>query len=466
MLGLFGTLNLGARALQTQQQAVEVAGHNLANVNNPAYARQRLAVETAVTTPSAFGPQGTGINAVGIVRLRSTLLDQQITNESSVTGSLEAQQEALQNAQAELGQVIDTQAAQDGAQHGIAEGLNNLFNEFQTLSTNPTSLTERQVVLMKAADLATKFNTVDQRLGDLQGELNRSLDTDISQVNGLLKDIANLNDKIMNAETGQPGVANDLRDLRQQRLEDLAKIVKIDTVEVSSGVNISIAGVSVVDGPAVVDKLESYDAGGGQMLVRTQTGTTPLAVSGGRLQGTIDARDGAVASLRSNLNLLASTLITQVNTIHGAGYSLTGSSNAKFFDGSDASDIKVNASLMGNPALLQVSAVNGAVGDNQVALSLAQLANNGNAALNNQTFSQNYAQTVAALGQSLSSLNNQLEDQTAVSNMLGTQRNSVSGVSLDEEMTDMVKFQKAFQASAKLITTVDELLDTVVNMKR
>src|SRR4051812_46178166 len=119
MLGLFGTLNLGARSLQTQQQGVEVAGHNLANVNNPAYARQRLAIQTAVATQTAIGPEGTGVNAVAIVRLRSTLVDQQITNESSVGGSLDAQQEALQNAQAELGQVIDTQAAGTSGQQGI-----------------------------------------------------------------------------------------------------------------------------------------------------------------------------------------------------------------------------------------------------------------------------------------------------------------------------------------------------------
>jgi len=181
MLGLFGSLNLGARSLQTQQQGVEVAGHNLANVNNPAYARQRLAIATAPAINSEIGPEGTGANGVAIIRLRSAIVDQEITGETSISGSLDAQQQALQQAQTDLGQIIDTQASGaegtaaaqgTGGQHGIAEGLNDLFNEFQSLSTDPSSLVERQAVLMKASDLATRFNQVDQRLGTLSSSLD------------------------------------------------------------------------------------------------------------------------------------------------------------------------------------------------------------------------------------------------------------------------------------------------------
>src|ERR1051325_2980050 len=100
MLGLFGTLNLGARSLATQQQGAEVAGQNLANVNNPAYARQRLAIQTSVSIDSAVGPEGTGVDAAAIVQMRDALLDRQIQSESSVGGSLLAQQTALQNTEA------------------------------------------------------------------------------------------------------------------------------------------------------------------------------------------------------------------------------------------------------------------------------------------------------------------------------------------------------------------------------
>ena len=123
-----------------------------------------------------------------------------------------------------------------------------------------------------------------------------------------------------------------------------------------------------------------------------------------------------------------------------------------------------NPVLASNPALLQGSGVSGAEGDNQVALALAQLAHQPQAALNNQTFAQGYSQIVAHFGQSLSNINSQLDDQELVEAMLLRQRDALSGVSIDEEMTNMIKFQRAFEASARLISTVDELLQTVINM--
>ncbi len=165
MLGLFGTLDLGARSLQTQRQGVEVAGQNIANVNTPGYTRQRLTIETSPTVTSSLGPQGTGAMATAIVQLRSDALDQQIQSETSVGSYLETQQSALQDAEASLGQTIDTT---DGTNSSLAGSLSDLFGAFQSLSTDPASLSNRQVLLQKAADLATRFNQTDRRLGDLQ----------------------------------------------------------------------------------------------------------------------------------------------------------------------------------------------------------------------------------------------------------------------------------------------------------
>lgn len=473
MLGLFGTLGMGTRALQVQQQGIETAGHNLANVNNPAYARQRVLLRTSNALPTPTGPVGTGVQVTEVQQIRDALLDQRIATESSVSGYWLAQQKALQYAQAELGQGIDWQpsgaegtAATTGAQRGLAEGLQDLFNAFQSVATSPTSIADRQVLLQKAQSLANRFNVTDQRLGELRDLLNEQLQDNVTSANDLLSSIASLNDDILNAEVGG-GTANDLRDLRQQKLETLAQLVKVDAVEDSSGnLNLSIGGTALVTGVALNDRLEAYDPGTGALLVRTATGGAALTLTGGAMQGTIDARDGALADLRNNLNSVASQLITEVNALHSAGYSLTGSTGAAFFTGTTAATMAVNSALTANPALVQAAGVSGAVGDNQVALALAQLADTRLAALGNQTFQQNYAQAVAALGQSLASANEQMSDQEAVAAMLAQQRASVSGVSLDEEMTDLVKFQKAFAASAKLITTVDDLLEAVVNMKR
>ena len=469
MLGLLGSLDLGARSLQTQQLGVEVAGHNLANVNNPAYSRQRVRLETAPAVAGPAGPQGTGCQAAGIQQLRDFFLDRQVAAEASVTGDLQAQQQALQQAQTALGQVLDgTQQAGDaaaGSSFGIAEGLTGLLNSFQSLSADPTSLTQRQGVLQDAQALADQFNQTDQRLDALRGGLNDSVQADVGQINQLLADVAQLNQQVASVENGSDGSANDLRDLRQSKLEELSKLVKVQAGAGPNGaVNLAIAGVEMVSGDQLSNTLEAYDAGGGQWLVREQAGGTQVSPAGGHLAGTIGARDGVVAALRSQLDTLASELITQVNTLHGAGFSLTGTTGEAFFTGTGAATIQVNQRLLDNPALLQASGTAGAAADNQVALALAQLKDQKLANLNGQTLGQSYGLAVAQLGHALASVNNQVDTQKVLGDLLESQRQAVSGVSLDEEMTDLMKYQKAYQASARLITTVNDMLQTLLTM--
>ena len=468
-MGLFGALDLGARSLQTQQQGLEVAGHNLANVNNFAYARQRLEIQTTTPLPTRVGMQGTGAEAAAIVQLRDTLLDQQIQSETSLTSFLEAQQTALQYAEANVGEQLDgTTSTTDassavGSSGGLASSLSGLFNAFQQLSTTPTSLSERQTVISQGQQLAAQFNRLDQSLDALNTQLNQSVQTDVSSANQLLSDIAALNQRIVGSEAN--GAANDLRDLRQQKIEELSKLTNIQVVnDANGGVNVSTGGQLLVANGAVQDTLQTYDAGGGQLRVRTATGGMPLTPSGGSIAGTIEARDGALASLRNGINDLAGQLISRVNAVYSTGYGLNGETGANFFTGTNAGDIAVNTALVNNPAAFQASGAAGAPGNNQVVLALAQMANATQAALGNRTFTQSYDATVTGLGTALASVNNQLDDQEVVQTMLKNQRTSVSGVSVDEEMTDLVKFQRAFQASAHLVSIVDQLLGLVVNL--
>jgi flagellar hook-associated protein 1 len=469
MLGLFGTLDLGTRALQTQRVGVEVAGHNIANVNNPAYARQRLDVATSISIQTALGPQGTGVDAVQIRSVRSALLDDQIQVENSVTGYLEAQQSALQFAQSSLGQTIETQTNASGGtgQQGIGDRLNDLFSAFQALSNDPASAASRQSLLMQAADLASRFNTTAQRLQNVHKQLNDSVHADVTEVNSLLTEIVALNRDISRAETSSSGEANDLRDLRQSRIESLSKYASVEVTANADGtLDLSVAGTTLVAGQTLVDSLEAYDTGDGRTLVRAQTSGTALDINNGSIGGAIVVRDGDLKTLRQNLDSLASTLIAEVNAVHQNGYNLTGGTGAAFFSGTGAADIQVNPALLENPALLQASGASGNTGDNQVVLALAQLAQKPLATLNNCTLSDNYAQTVAALGQGLASINTRIEDQQSVQTMLNSQRDSVSGVSLDEELTNIMKFQKAYEASARLVSVVGEMLDTLLQMNR
>lgn len=476
MLGIFGTLNLATRSLSTQRIGTEVAGHNLANVNNPAYSRQRVEFESSISIPSAFGPQGTGAGVSVVRQLRDGLLDRQIQNETSVRGWLEAQQQALQYAQANLGQEIDRQASgaegsaaagSVGGQHGLSESIADFFNGWQSLSTNPTSSAERQVLLLKAQNLATQFGQVATRLDEVHASLNESLGVEVDNANQLLADIAKLNEQITSAEVGGRGSANDLRDVRQKRLEDLAQLVKFNGVTQKNGaVDIVVDGQTLVSGGVVADKLEAYDPGDGAISLRLESSGVPVSLTSGKLQGIMEGRDGALAELRSEVDQLAVQLISRVNQVHAGGFDLAGNTGEAFFTGTGAADMGVNSVLTGNPSRVQAAGVSGAASDNKAALQLAQLANEPQAGLQGQTFSQRYGQSVAGLGQSLSSVNAQLNNQQIVESMLTRQRDSVSGVSLDEEMTDLMRFQRAFEASARLVNTLDEMLQTLVSLGR
>ena len=289
----------------------------------------------------------------------------------------------------------------------------------------------------------------------MRGNLNTSIQNDVASSNQDLSDIAALNQQIVLAEAGG-GTANDLVDEREQTIENLAGMVNISTATQSNGsVNISIGGVPMVTGDNAVDSLQTYDAGGGQLLIQDENSATPLAVTGGSIGGNITARDGALAGLQTSLDTLASQLITQVNSIYSTGYDASGGTGQDFFTGTNAADIGVNSALVSDPSQFQASSAPGAGGDTQIALSLANLATQDNPALGNQSVTQSYAQTVSSLGNAIDMATDQLNTSQAISTTLTNQRSSESGVSIDEEMTNLMQFQKAYEASAQLVTTLN-----------
>jgi flagellar hook-associated protein 1 FlgK len=463
---------MASRSLQTQMTGVEVAGQNLANINTTGYSRQRVQIATSTDLSTGLGQQGTGATAVAIQQVVSSLLNNQIQGQQSVSSYWSAQQSTLQSAQTDLNEFLDgtgstdsTSASSDStSSSGLSGQLSGLFSAFSSLATSPTSLTARQAVVNQAQNLASTFNQISSQLTQMQSSLNASVGTDVSSANEQLSNIAGLNQQITFAEFGD-GNANDLLDEREQALENLSQLTDITTsTETSGAVDVSIGGQTLVSGGQVLDTLQTYDAGSGNLLVQTASGTN-LTLAGGSIQGTIDARDGTLATLQNNVSTLASNLITQVNTVHGGGYSLTGSTGADFFSGTDAATITVNAALVNNPSLVQASGDATATGDNSVALSLAQLDDTTQSGLNDESFSDYYSQSVADLGNALSTANTQVTDQTSVSTMLATQRSSISGVSVDEEMTNLMGFQRAYEASAQLVTTINTLMGDTLAMK-
>lgn len=467
MSGLYASLANGVKALNAQSRAVEVAGNNLANVNNPNYARQRVVFGERGTVVTPQGAQSLGVEAIQLKQLRDSFADEQVVSEIATTARYEAQQSTLQQAQVALGQTIDRSVTATNAASGTGAGLNealaSFFDSFGSFAVNPNDTAERQVLLQKATVLTDKLNSVDDRLVALQTNIDDQIDVDVEDANRIISVIADLNAQIGRLEINVPGSAVDLRDQRQAKLEELAEIIPVESSP-SSG---SEGQIDVV----------TRDASGNEILLVSRavtygsvafdgtdvTAGTPATVIGGNrgsIMGSLETRDGAIQSLRDSLDTISEQLVTAVND----AYNPTGATGNFFAAGGlSAGTIALDSTV--TVANLKASD-GGAAGDNSIALAVNNIAltsfsTAAGDALNG-TLAQYYAGAVSALGQSITSVDNSLTDQTSIEDLVRRQRDAVSGVSLDEEMSDLLKYQRSFQAASRVIQVIDELLETIV----
>ena len=466
-MSLFSSLSSGASALDAQSYALQIAGKNLANVNNTNYSRERVVFGTGGMVQTAIGAVSFDLQAKSVTQLRDAFLDQQVAKESSISSALQAEQQAMQRAEAGLGENVSSATDASGAAAsgtGLSAQLASFFNSFQSFAANPTDVGERQTLLQNAAILVDKFQQTDTRLAQVQTDLNSQVQSDVSDTNTLLATIANLNGQIARFEANQPGSAVDLRDQREQALEQLATKISFETQPATNGTGqIKVlakdgtgADVVLVDGVAVTNSV----AFNGTNLTAGASATV-LAPEGGSIKGALDARDGGIQSLRNSLDSLASQLVTSVN----AAYNPTGLTGDFFTaGGTTGGTISLDSGL--SVTTLKASD-GGAAGDNTIALAVSNVANQsfstGSGDAIDGTMTQFYSGTISSFGQDLTGLNSRVDNQTTVETLVRTQRDSVSGVNLDEETTDLMKYQRSFQATSRFINVIDGLLDLVVN---
>ena len=466
MSNLFASLNTTVMALSAHSRAIETTGKNLANVNNTSYARQRVLYGDRGTIMTTTGPESLGLEALAVEQLRDTLLDQQVMREISIKSAVEAEQSGYQRAQAGLGQSIDRAGAAGQASaasaSGIAAAIDDFFNGFQSFAASPTDGGERGALLQKASILTDRFQLADTRLAQVQADLDSEIGEDVSEINRLLDSIAALNTQIGRFELTAPGTAVDLRDQRQARIEELSARLP---VEVRPGVGGQVQIVAKDGGGTDVVLIDMSNVQGTVAFTGTQlTGGLPptaLALTGGSVHGALEARDGAIQTLRDDIDRLARQMVTSIN----AAYNPTGTTGNFFVAGGlTAATITLNGAI--TPTTLKASD-GGPAGDNTIALAVADLAttafSTGAGAQIDGTFSGFFGQSVSRIGQALSTANSRAVDQSNIERLVRSQRDGVSGVSLDEEMADLMKYQRSFQASSRVFTVLDGLLETVVN---
>ena len=465
MSGLYGALNSSVKALGAQSMAISVAGKNLANVNNPNYARQRVIFGDRGTVVTAEGAQSLGLEALGVQQMRDTLLDQQVVREAALTAGLTTEQEAYQRAQTSLGQSIDSSSSASSptsAATGLSAALNNFFGSFQSLASSPTDTGVRQTLLQNASTLTDQLRQTDSRLAQVQSDLTSQANVDVTQANSLLTSIAKLNDQIDRTEIGHPGSAVDLRDQRQAKLEALAAVLPVSTATTVAGTlqvvmkDGSGANVILVDDNSVKG---SVALSGGTITAGSPA--TTVVANGGSIQGGLTARDGAIQTLRTNLNALAKQMVTAVNS----AYNPSATPGGDFFDptGVTAGTIKLQSGLTSS----NLVAGTGGAGDNSIAIAVANVATKQFALASGDfvdgNLNQFYSSTTSGIGSALASANSNVDDQTKIESLVRSQRDGISGVNLDEEMASLVQYQRAYQASSRVFSIVDDLLDTVVN---
>lgn len=464
MSNIYGLLSIGQSALLTQQKAIDITGNNIANVNTPGYSRQRLNIQQRNPVRVDGQTMSTGVTAdTGIQRFYDQFLGAQLNGENENLGRWEAQKQALERAEL----MFD-----DSVSSGLSSAMSGFWNAWQDMSNNPSGVAERTSLISAGQYLATTFNQTYNNLRDLQGDIDTHVTNIVSDINDMTDRIAELNRKVNQVEvTGHN--ANDFRDERDQLVLELSKLIDIQSFEDGDGnINVSVgSGKPLVDGTATWD-LTTADNGGVQDVFWQASDGSTVNITGqitsGELKGWIYSRDTSIDDYLTRLDTLAASMISEVNTLHAAGTTLDSvtTTGVNFFSGTGAVNMAVNSAIEGNSDLIAAAgAGEGLPGGNSTAIAIASLQTTATMP-GSSTFDAYYNSLVGQVGADVQSADfNQKHQQTMVEN-LKEYRQEVSGVSLDEEMVNLIQFQQAYSAAAKLITTADEMVDTLLSMVR
>lgn len=430
----FMGLQTALRGLLAQQRALDVTSHNVANANTAGYSRQEavMAAADALTLPAgaiqggAGAQLGTGVEVEAYRRIRDGFLDLQYRAQAMRLGEHAAKSRSLDQAEMAL--------AEPG-ESGIAAQLERFWSGWADVANAPESTASRQALVEQARALATAFRSLDAQLatvGQQAGDEYTAITAVPGEVSQLADDIARLNDAIRTAQASgaQP---NDLLDRRDALLDRLSALAQVSTTDLGDGtirVNFGDAALPLVDGTTV-------------------TWPQGLTAPGGKLGALLQlsAPAGTIASYRNDLDNAAQMLADTVNALHNGG---TGIDFFTYTAGSEAATLAVSVT----PATVRTSTTP-AVGANDVAMAIAGL--RGGAA------DQAYTSLVSRLGSDVrDSLRTERNAQFLL-DAVQDRRDSASGVSLDEEMSGLIRFQRGYQASARAMSTLDEMLDVLIN---
>lgn len=451
---LSSLLSIARSALLTHQRSVDVIGHNIANAQTPGYTRQRLDIRAQVPLRSPWGPIGRGVTDAGAFRVRDQLIDGGIRRESGSLGLATTTRDLLGQVEGVFGEPSDT---------GLRQVMDRLFDALGDLANDPSSLTARTVVQRAGQDVAFRFRDLTDRLSTIGDDAVARLRSTTDRVNTITDQVARLNAEIRVAG-GINQSAPDLEDQRDRLLDELSGLVAVRVIPRDD----NTVGVALGD-QLVVDGGQSRP-----IEVRTGAGTYGVAVIGaagtfspgsGSLRALIDFANTTLSDVRGKLDQLAAALVGEFNALHQTGFTATGATGTDFFDptGTTAGTLRLAAPIAASPLAIAAGATFNP-GDGDIALGLAQLRTAAVGSLSGATFGTFYGSVVGALG--VMSQDAQIATQIAdtLVQSLEAQRQSVAGVSVDEEMVNLISSQQAYAAAARLVTVADEMMQDLLRM--
>ena len=461
---IYGMLNVASTALSTQQKALDITANNIANVNTEGYSRQRLNMVQNEPVRYEGGALSTGVRANRTIqRIYDRFLAAQIAGAASQQGRWDAQLETLEKAEL----MFD-----DASGYGLNGAMTEFWNSWQEVSNTPSGYTERATLLANAENLTLVFNKLSRDLSQVQGDSDVSIKGAVDDINSLTSEIASLNLKIAEVEAGNEHSANDFRDQRDLKLKALSSLVDVNSFEDADG----YLTILTANGRTLVDRTRSWDLAAGtnangfqDVFWESSSGAQQNITSNlstGKLKGWIEARDAIIPDYLTRLDNMAVAMANAVNTQHNSGLDLNGDPGLDFFSPfTGASDITVNDLIVNDTNLIAAAAnTEGVPGGNSNAIAMAEIQNQLLMSGGSATIDDFYNGLVSDVGRFVSQAKVNMDHQSTVSLALATYREEVSGVSMDEEMVNMIQFQSAYNAAAKLVSTVDEMLNTLIAM--
>ncbi|MEO6864838.1 MAG: flagellar hook-associated protein FlgK [Gemmatimonadaceae bacterium] len=472
---IFGTATL---ALQAQQAAIETAAHNIANANVVGYSRQVVNLQPNTPLYTPVGAVGTGVIVKDISRVRDTMLDVNFRAQTSLAGGYTTQGDILSS----IGQVFG-----EPSSTGLANTLSQFYSSWSDLANNPSNTAAKSVVQQRGASVATTLNQFSSNLDQLASNSQASATQQINDINGFTSQIASINKQIVAAEANGT-TANDLRDMRDNAIDSLSKIVPVRVIDHPNGSDtVYVAGTTVVDGSDA--KTFSLQGASGSISLQLNGRAFSTQSPGGSLGANLDALNNEIPAAKTQLDTLASGIVNNVNAIHATGWTAAGDalggsnwnsaspptgSNVNFFDPTKvtAGSISLSAQVASNASYIAGGDVQGATGNNNVANKMAALANNTTtmtkfgSTTETTSISEFYRDLVTRVGVATNNATSSATVYTTLAQQADTQRQSVSGVSTDEELISLTKNQQAYAAAAKVITTADSMSQTLLDMIR